>query len=65
MVKWRLVKNQKDYKVWENLKIGKRVAVYRNILIIDNLKSGKSRSSNKKTFIKAKAAAKSYMVRNK
>jgi len=62
---WKVITNQKDYKVWENLKTGKRVAVYRNILIIDNLKSGRSSSRNKQTLVKAKAAAKSYMARNK
>ena len=61
---WEEIKNEPDYKVWENSKDSKRVAVFKNIFMVLNLNTGINRNYNKKTHSQALSYAKSYMRKN-
>jgi len=58
---WKKTVKQKDYIIWQNKKIKKQVAVYRNLFMVLNLKTGKNRNYNKGTQYKAIKSAKAYM----
>ena len=53
---WGFLRNEKDYKVWENNKTKKRISIYRNIFTTPS-----GRQYNKKTQPQAMNAAKNYM----
>ena len=56
---WKKIRNENDYKVWENKKTKKRMAVYRNIFT-----SPGGRSYYKKNITQALKYAENHRKKN-
>jgi len=62
---WKRTVKKSDYVVYRNKRNTKQVAVYRNIFMVLNLKTGQNKNYQKKSMLLALFTLDKYIGRNK